>query len=217
MNEKQNKILDDRQLFRALSSHSVPLWPWENWYCRVGHFQRQNHRNEDGQSTESERMSGRCGEYAKLIDRPRNISCPAVIGLPKWGTCRWGDWQRFFCTRQEKRWSLCHHRHWNENIETEKLGRMKVLDSRVASFPYHWPGETYLKLDTGLPASGWKKVWDTALPLKNWMLNLVLSTRSKKLMNSFPPKIEGCVWTKPGIWDLTNKDLQIECLAQLQP
>ena len=98
----RKNILEDRQLFRALSSHSVPLWPWENWYCRVGHFQRQNHRNEDGQSTESERMSGRCGEYAKLIDRPRNISCPAVIGLPKWGTCRLGVDRGFFARANRK-------------------------------------------------------------------------------------------------------------------
>ena len=36
-------------------------------------------------------------------------------------------------------------------------------------------------------------------------------------LNLFPPKIEGCVWTKPGIWKWTNKDLPIVCLAQQQP
>ena len=36
-------------------------------------------------------------------------------------------------------------------------------------------------------------------------------------MNVFSSKIEGCVWTKPGIWKWADKDLLIVCLAQQQP
>ena len=151
----QKKILEDRQLFRALSSHSVPLWPWKNWYCRIRSRSETNHRNEDGQSAASELIVS-CGEYANSSG-PRYINRPVEIGMPKWGTCQTSEptevfshesieWM-IFVSRTALKWE-----NWNW-----KLCRLEKLKSWLESFSYHWPGETYKYWIQACPLLGEKK------------------------------------------------------------
>ena len=116
----RKNILEDRQLFRALSSHSVPLWPWKNWYCRIWSRSETNHRNEDGQSAASELIVS-CGEYANSSG-PRYINRPVEIGMPKWGTCQTSEPTEVFSHKSIWMNDLC----VTNGVEVRKL-KLKVV------------------------------------------------------------------------------------------